>query len=1606
MSDNLSSKPKTDIFAMASYSLYYGSLALVIAGCLVMVADLLYHHDVNNYRIIMPLNTLLLLCMATLVLLSARACRSYIVIPAVLLLLLVMPLVANNLVTLLPGLDQQGAIAAPPKLQLLYWLLFVLGWLWQSLAPQRVARPGFILSQTLLLLIALLVIVADTRLPVQLALNTTISTSVNTAVFMFFLAVAGLASPYAGKPHCSRLWHNPVSWLAVVLVALSVLLWLGFMHQLAAAKQRAFTDTAVKFEQQLSQLLNEQYGLMRRMAMRLYSSRQALTEQQLQLEMQSYLDDFGYIDYLAAINSQGQRQYSLAQDGAIKAWFDSNLQPQMALLLATGQPALTPAIKLYHDAAAEHTYIHAVVAQPNPAQLSGLIASINFNALLERILPVIVPPGYQVRLIYDTEPEAILASLDSQRRYVLEGIKDISLMPQLSWQLVLYRDLATEVSYARQISEVVLLAGWLATILALLGQQYQAQILRQHMRLVAGNMRLQHSLEAQKKLQLQHQQIMANSADMICVIDASGCFVEVSDACRWILGYSADELLGRPFLDFTHPEDKTFTEREAEQIVLAGKRVQNFRNRYLHKDGSVVHLMWVSNYVSDIGVMYAVARDINEMVKAEQYQQDQQAILRQILTEQPLGDIFTAICQMAERQSSTVQATIMLADADQLSLAAAPSFSEQYRSAMASLPVADKVGSCGTAAFQKSLVIVEDIAADEKWRDSAAIALAEGMQACWSLPMVSLQDAVLGTFALYCTEARAPHKDELELMINSCRLAAIALERRQQKQQLIQSEQRFRSLFESNPDPVYIINPQGYFIDMNQAGCQLLQYSRDEITAMHFDRVMLPEYLELTWQHFRRVLAGTAERFEASVISRSGQQVELDISILPSRQNGKVIGVIGVSKDISKRLAAERQLRLFKRAVDATSNGVIIADIVKPDMPVIYVNAAFEKLTGYSNAEVLGRNCRFLQGQQRDTVATAQIRQAIAARQECAVVLKNFRKDHSLFWNNLYLGPVPDERGEITHYIGIQTDITAQKQYQQELAYNASHDLLTGLPNRSLLRDRLTQSCNISRRHQQKVAILFIDLDGFKLINDSLGHLTGDELLKRLSRKIAGQIRPGDTLARLGGDEFVLLVPDVKQESLLQQLAERILTTIAGTLSVNEHEIQLTASIGISVSSAELSDPMQLVQQADLAMYRAKQLGRNNYQWYSNDMEQLLNKQLNLKTLLKKALENNEFLLYYQPQTDALSNQVVGLEALLRWPHPEQGFISPEEFIPVAEDTGLIVELGQWVLEQACAFNVALQQQGLAAIPVAVNLSSLQFQRTEFIDQLQHTLNSSGLAPCYLQLELTESLLLDNIEQVIDKLHQIKQLGVSIAIDDFGTGYSSLNYLKRLPIDKLKIDRAFVRDIVTDKRDAAICRAIIAMAHQLDVKVVAEGIENDAQAALLRKSLCDEFQGYYFALPMNATDTGQFLRQHALNSECQRRQAQAGNTLLLVDDEENILHALKRLLRKEPYTVLTCTSARQAFELLALHDVQVIVSDQRMPQMSGTEFLRQVKDMYPETIRLVLSGYTDLRSVTEAINQGAIYKFLTKPWQDDELREEIRAAFKRYAGQTQQQTDR
>jgi diguanylate cyclase (GGDEF)-like protein len=563
----------------------------------------------------------------------------------------------------------------------------------------------------------------------------------------------------------------------------------------------------------------------------------------------------------------------------------------------------------------------------------------------------------------------------------------------------------------------------------------------------------------------------------------------------------------------------------------------------------------------------------------------------------------------------------------------------------------------------------------------------------------------------------------------------------------------------------------------------------------------------------------------------------------------------------------------------------------------------------------------------------------------------------------------------------------------------ASHDSLTALPNRALLNDRLRQAIQDAHRAGSRFALMFIDLDGFKPVNDSLGHPIGDQILIEVAQRLIQQIRPADTLARLGGDEFIIILSNLTQPEDAALLAERIIGNISRPYKVGNFELHITASIGITLSDADLPRPEQLIQQADLAMRQAKKQGRNNYQWYTQDLEQKVDERVNLRIQLQKAIENEAFTLHYQPQLDGHSGRVVGFEALLRWQHAELGFIPPLQFIPLAETTGQIVPLSEWVLKTACRDARLLLDQGYKGTLVAVNISPVHFQRSNFVERVRVILEQAQLPPEALELEITETVLLDNPEKAVKTLQGLKQLGVSLAIDDFGTGFSSLNYLKRLPIDKVKIDRSFVQDIISDQHDAAISKGIISMAHHLKLKVIAEGVESESQFVFLQKNHCDEYQGYYFAKPMPLPQLEQFLaaRRTQVPTETPSR-GQGGHeqTLLLLDDEPNVLRALTRLLRREGYQILTASNAQDAFSLLATHDVQVILSDQRMPEMNGTEFLSRVKALYPDTIRLVLSGYTDLKSVTDAINQGSIYKFLTKPWDDGQLRVTIAQAFQHY----------
>ncbi|MDP3979420.1 MAG: EAL domain-containing protein [Pseudomonas sp.] len=807
-------------------------------------------------------------------------------------------------------------------------------------------------------------------------------------------------------------------------------------------------------------------------------------------------------------------------------------------------------------------------------------------------------------------------------------------------------------------------------------------------------------------------------------------------------------------------------------------------------------------------------------------------------------------------------------------------------------------------------------------------------------------------------------------------------EKQKARLQAQRREHSFRKLLNDTRDAVLVVDNTGVVCYANPAAEELFGASQQQLLQQRFE---LPDISE--------------ELFEWNLPTPAGDEVAVEIHLAETDWEGRQVRLLSL-RDIRERKESEKQLRVLQRSLESSYNGVVIVDARAHDQPIIYVNPAFERITGYSADEVLGRNCRFLQAGEHDQAALEVIRNNLLRQDDAHVALRNYRKDGTAFWNDLYISPVLDERGELTHFVGVQNDISEEKRYQAELSFNACHDLLTGLPNRSLLEDRLRQGCKISQRYQRSLAVMFIDLDGFKPINDSIGHHLGDQVLVEVAQRMSAQVRPGDTVARMGGDEFIVLLPDLAREEDVLQIAERLITSIARPYRVEGIDLHITASIGITLSDGGLEQPLQLIQQADLAMFKAKQEGRNNYQWYTNDLKQRVGERVTLRNELQKAIESQAFELYFQPQIDGRSGRVVGFEALLRWKHPDRGFIPPDIFIALAEDTGQIIPLSEWVLDTACRQIRQLSEQGLSGPSVAVNISPVHFQRNNFVDSVQAVLQKHSLSAELLELEITETVLFNNAERAIETLHRLKQLGVRIAIDDFGTGFSSLNYLKRLPIDKVKIDRSFVKDIISDRHDAAITQGIISMAHHLGLKVVAEGVETEPQLAFLKKCRCDEFQGYYFAKPMPYAEIAGFLRDrlrvHEAGSAVSLAQGEQVQTLLLLDDEENILRALARVLRRDGYQILMATCARDAFELLAKHDVQVILSDQRMPEMSGTEFLSRVKDLYPDTIRIVLSGYTDLKSVTDAINQGAIYKFLTKPWDDDELRQNIAQSFREF----------
>jgi diguanylate cyclase (GGDEF)-like protein/PAS domain S-box-containing protein len=685
------------------------------------------------------------------------------------------------------------------------------------------------------------------------------------------------------------------------------------------------------------------------------------------------------------------------------------------------------------------------------------------------------------------------------------------------------------------------------------------------------------------------------------------------------------------------------------------------------------------------------------------------------------------------------------------------------------------------------------------------------------------------------------------------------------QQELSSREQEFRSLAENSPDAIVRYDRDLKRIYANPTWERINGISISEVigkTPIEHSTVILP--IVETYQAYLKKVIETGEdgEFELTWIDTTGKTIYFDQSAVAEyNQDGTVIGVLTVARDITIQKELQKSLNareeMFRTLAENSPNIIMRYD---KECRRVYANPAYVKETGIPiNLAINGKpdaqwgvylNMLAMTPQEYQE----RIKNVIQSGEGDNFTVEWYRNnDGGHVIHDLHIVAENDANGEILGALAIGHNITERTLIEKKMEHMALHDALTGLPNRVLAKDRTEQAIAHAKRKGLKIALLFIDLDGFKAVNDSMGHSIGDAILKLVSSRLITAIRENDTISRQGGDEFLLILSDMEEISDIVTISEKLLHEFEQPFRIDNQLLALSASIGIALYPDNGDTFETLLQSADTAMYKAKESGKNNYCFYTQQMNHNLIGQFKLQNDLKSALKKNEFILHYQPQIDLVSNRITGVEALIRWQHPQLGMIPPMSFIPIAESSGLIVQIGQWVIEEACRQAVIWHRKGIK-VTVAVNISAVQFKRGNLETVVKNALSTSELNPHSLELELTESIMMHNVESTLQTVQSLKALGLQLSIDDFGTGYSSLAYLKRFAVDKLKIDQSFIRDIIQDQEDAIIVKAIIQMAKSLNLITIAEGVENQEVLNVIENYGCDEVQGYHFAKPMEADD--------------------------------------------------------------------------------------------------------------------------------------------------------
>jgi diguanylate cyclase (GGDEF)-like protein/PAS domain S-box-containing protein len=691
--------------------------------------------------------------------------------------------------------------------------------------------------------------------------------------------------------------------------------------------------------------------------------------------------------------------------------------------------------------------------------------------------------------------------------------------------------------------------------------------------------------------------------------------------------------------------------------------------------------------------------------------------------------------------------------------------------------------------------------------------------------------------------------------------------RKRAEAELRAGERRYKELVERAGDVIYTIAPDGRFTFVNTTAVHAMGYPERELVGKHYLDLVRPDHHERLAEHYRRQFLERVPTtyLEFPAIAADGRELWIGQNVQLRIEGGRVIEAQAVARDITDQRRVAAALRESEeRFRSAFAHAAIGMALVTREGRWLQVNRALCDFLGYAEAELLATDLEAVGHPEDRETERIQTERLFAGEIPSYELEKRFlhAQGHAV-WALVSGSAVRDsEDGPLNLILQLQ-DITERKRGEARIHQLAHYDPLTELPNRALFRDRLEQAIARARRNQQQIGLLFLDLDRFKAINDSLGHDFGDQLLAAAARRLTSSLRGSDTIARMGGDEFTVLIGDVVHAQDAGAVAQKVLGVLARPFQLEDQEVFTSASIGVAVYPADGEDAEDLIKNADSAMYQAKAAGKNAFRFYAADMNARARTRLELESSLRRALEREELRLHFQPQVDLASRRIAGLEALVRWERPGRGLISPAEFIPLAEETGQIVPIGDWVLRAACAQAVAWQAAGLPPLPVTVNLSARQFRQPDLVKTVLVALRDTALDPRFLTLELTESAIMLDAEASIETLRRLKEaVSISLSIDDFGTGYSSLSYLKRFPLNILKIDKSFVQDVTVSPDDAAIAAATIALAHSLNLKVVAEGVETEEQLAFLREHGCDGFQGYVFSRPLPAADIEPLLRDH------------------------------------------------------------------------------------------------------------------------------------------------